>query len=113
MFTSADPTVIDYDIKFSDTQRLRTLETKICVAVAVLEQSIAIGEDMLRHCQKLNQLLPTQIGLHGHEEVEARIARHISSLKLHKTACKLLSRQLHSTQELVSSRFLGHTLHCN
>lgn len=92
---------MNYDIKFADSQRLHALESKMTVAVAVLEQNIAIGSGMKSHCQRLERLPNLAINRNVEHAVEDDIEMQLSHLKLHKISCELLLRQLHGTCTLV------------
>lgn len=92
---------MNYHIKFSDSQRLYTLESKMTVAIAVIEQNIAIGSGIKKHCQGLERVPNLSIDRNMKQAVEDDIEMQLTHLKLHKISCELLLRQLRGTCTLV------------
>lgn len=92
---------MNYELSVKDGQRLHTLEAKISTGIAVLEQSLAIGNGLKRHCGQLGQIagLGLDLAMHGLmlDEIETQLAH----LSLHKTSCELLLQRVHGTCAMV------------
>ena len=95
-----------HDIKFADSQRLNTLESKMTVAIAVLEQNRAIGMGMKKHCQRLGLVPDLTIDRNMGQAIADNIEIQLAHFKLHKKACELLLRQVHGTCALVNQNAL-------
>lgn len=79
------------------------------VAIAVLEQSIAIGSGMSRHCQRLGLVPDLTIDRNMEHALVHDIEIQLAHLQLNKKACELLLRQVHGTCTLVFQTALNQT----
>lgn len=95
----------NYDIKFADSQRLHALESKTTVALAVLEQNIAIGIGMRKHCQSLERVHHLTLDRGSIPVVKDGIDMQLAQLKIHRRSCELLLQQLRGTCALVRCLF--------
>lgn len=100
-FSCVEQTRADYDIKFADSQRLHTLESKLIIAIAVLEENIDIGEGMKRHCNRLERTEKTKIYKKIKEVIICDLEVQIAHLHLHRRAAELLICQLRGTCTLL------------
>ncbi|KAH7086775.1 hypothetical protein FB567DRAFT_51090 [Paraphoma chrysanthemicola] len=102
-FASFNASKLNYDISLVDSQRLSTLESKVTVAIAVLEQNLAIGRGMQRHCQRLWRIKGLNIDHGLQETTESDIEMQLTHLDLHKTSCELLLQRIQGTCSMVHS----------
>jgi hypothetical protein len=100
-FASFDASNLNYDISLVDSQRLSTLESKVTVAIAVLEQNLAIGRGMKRHCRRLWRIKGLNINQSLQDTTESDIEMQLTHLGLHKASCELLLRRIQGTCSMV------------
>jgi len=102
-FASFDASNPNYDISIVDSQRLSMLESKVTVAIAVLEQNLSIGRGMKRHCRRLWQIKGLNLDQGMRDTTQSDIEMQLTHLGLHKASCELLLQRIQGTCSMVIS----------
>jgi hypothetical protein len=108
MFSLVQPGKFNYDVEIADCQRLHNIETKLTVAIAVLEQSLAVGRSIEAHFKRLERTNLTKIDLDASLRLRDEVNEQMVQLELYKVSCELLLGQVHRTCALVCSLPYGN-----